>query len=512
MIEVQPASTNSAPEASDMNVHPVTRTDPKLEVARRERARKRPRLSAEWLLDGPGFAWLRFVVDLIMLALAVVAAIVGARAAKVALDGEVALYAFPLLVVALLYVRGMYKQRLVISILDSIAPVASSISVAAMACLAVVTFADPGARPAGLVARAWLFALVYVGAARVMLVSSQRRARARGLLGKATLIVGAGRVGAHVARRLEDHPEYGLRPIGFLDADPPPSLEVVDRRAPVLGAPADLERVVTERDVEHVILAFSRDRDQTLVPIVRRCDELGLQVSLVPRLYEGINERVALDHLGGLPLLALRAVDPKGWQFDIKHSFDRLGSALVLTVLSPLLLAVALGVKLSSPGAVLFRQRRVGRDGQVFDMLKFRSMRTRPRDAGSFSPAQGSAPGGVEGEDRRTRFGRLIRRTALDELPQLLNVVRGEMSLVGPRPERPEFVSLFDDDIDRYGDRHRVKSGITGWAQVNGFRGQTSLADRVEWDNFYIENWSLWLDVKILLLTVVAVVRKPPED
>jgi lipopolysaccharide/colanic/teichoic acid biosynthesis glycosyltransferase len=145
-------------------------------------------------------------------------------------------------------------------------------------------------------------------------------------------------------------------------------------------------------------------------------------------------------------------------------------------------------------------------------MLKFRSMRTRPRDAGSFSPAQGSAPGGVEGEDRRTRFGRLIRRTALDELPQLLNVVRGEMSLVGPRPERPEFVSLFDDDIDRYGDRHRVKSGITGWAQVNGFRGQTSLADRVEWDNFYIENWSLWLDVKILLLTVVAVVRKPPED
>jgi exopolysaccharide biosynthesis polyprenyl glycosylphosphotransferase len=381
-----------------------------------------------------------------------------------------------------------------------------------MACLAVVTFADPGARPAGLVARAWLFALVYVGAARVLLVTSQRRARAHGLLGKATLIVGAGRVGAHVARRLEDHPEYGLRPIGFLNADPPPSLEVVDRRAPVLGAPADLEHVVSDRGVEHVILAFSRDRDQTLVPIVRRCDELGLQVSLVPRLYEGINERVALDHLGGLPLLALRAVDPKGWQFEVKHSFDRLASALVIVLLGPVLLAVALGVKLSSPGPILFRQRRVGRDGQVFDMLKFRSMRERPKDARNFSPAQGSAPGGVEGEDRRTGLGRFIRRTALDELPQLFNVVRGEMSLVGPRPERPEFVSLFDDDIDRYGDRHRVKSGITGWAQVNGFRGQTSLADRVEWDNFYIENWSLWLDVKILLLTLVAVVRKPPED
>jgi exopolysaccharide biosynthesis polyprenyl glycosylphosphotransferase len=495
-----------------MTVQPVDRADPKLELATRERARARPRLSAEWLLDGPGFAWLRLVVDLVMLALAVAAAIVGARAAHVALDGDVALYAFPFLVVGLMYVRGMYKQQLVISILDGIAPVVSSISVAAMACLAVVTFADPAARPTGLIARAWLFALVYVGAARVLLVSSQRRARARGLLGKATLIVGAGRVGAHVARRLEDHPEYGLRPIGFLDADPPPSLEVVDRRAPVLGAPADLEHVVSDRGVEHVILAFSRDRDQTLVPIVRRCDELGLQVSLVPRLYEGINERVALDHLGGMPLLALRAVDPKGWQFDVKHSFDRLASGLVIALLSPVLLAVALGVKLSSPGPILFRQRRVGRDGQVFDMLKFRSMRERRKGARKFSPASGSAPGGVEGEDRRTGLGRFIRRTALDELPQLFNVVRGEMSLVGPRPERPEFVSLFDDDIDRYGDRHRVKSGITGWAQVNGFRGQTSLADRVEWDNFYIENWSLWLDVKILLLTVVAVVRKPPEE
>ena len=258
-----------------MRVEPAPHPDQHLGLAPR-RASVRSRLNAEWLLDGAGFGWLRFAVDLLMLALAVVAAIVGARAAKVSLDGEVALFAFPVLVVALLYVRGMYKQRLVTSILDGIAPVISSISVAAMVCIAVVAFSDPGARPAGLVARAWLFATVYVGAARVLLVSSQRRARARGLLGKPTVIVGAGRVGAHVARRLEDHPEYGLRPIGFLDADPPPGIDVVDRRAPVLGAPADLEQLVEDRGVEHVILAFSRDCDQTLVPIVRRCDELGL--------------------------------------------------------------------------------------------------------------------------------------------------------------------------------------------------------------------------------------------
>ena len=160
-------------------------------------------------------------------------------------------------------------------------------------------------------------------------------------------------------------------------------------------------------------------------------------------------------------------------------------------------------MRLSSPGPIFFRQRRVGRDGRSFDLLKFRSMRgSAAAEGGASSRAAGRAPGGVEGVDRRTRVGRFLRRTSLDELPQLLNVLRGEMSLVGPRPERPEFVELFGHDIDRYGDRHRVKSGITGWAQVHGLRGQTSLADRVEWDNYYIENWSLWLDLKILLMTV----------
>jgi lipopolysaccharide/colanic/teichoic acid biosynthesis glycosyltransferase len=166
---------------------------------------------------------------------------------------------------------------------------------------------------------------------------------------------------------------------------------------------------------------------------------------------------------------------------------------------------LALLVKFSSPGPVLFAQRRMGRDGQEFELLKFRSMRPpRPEDA-AFRPTAGSAPGGVEGADRRTPIGRFLRRSSLDELPQLFNVLKGDMSMIGPRPERPEFVELFLQDLDRYADRHRVKSGITGWAQVHGLRGQTSLSDRVEWDNFYIENWSLWLDFKILLLTLGAV-------
>ena len=234
---------------------------------------------------------------------------------------------------------------------------------------------------------------------------------------------------------------------------------------------------------------------------------MGVGVSLVPRLYESINDRATLDHVGGLPLLTLRPVDPKGWQFAIKHAFDRIFALLALVALSPVMLAVAIAVRRSSPGPILFRQRRVGRDGHEFDVLKFRTMRERTPFAAEFLLPTGVAPGGVEGEDRRTPVGRFLRSFSLDELPQFINVLRGDMSLVGPRPERPEYVERFSRYVTRYGDRHRVKSGITGWAQVNGLRGQTSIADRVEWDNYYIQNWSLRLDLRIIALTVAEVLR-----
>jgi lipopolysaccharide/colanic/teichoic acid biosynthesis glycosyltransferase len=187
---------------------------------------------------------------------------------------------------------------------------------------------------------------------------------------------------------------------------------------------------------------------------------------------------------------------------------DRVAAALALIAVAPLLLAITLAVKLGSPGPVLFRQRRIGRDGREFEMLKFRSMRVGGPDLSVDDLRPGVAPGGVEGEDRRTRVGSYLRRTSLDELPQLINVLRGEMSLVGPRPERPEFVLAFEREVGGYADRLRVKSGLTGWAQVHGLRGQTSLADRVEWDNWYIENWSPGLDLKILLMTIAAFFKR----
>ena len=195
-------------------------------------------------------------------------------------------------------------------------------------------------------------------------------------------------------------------------------------------------------------------------------------------------------------------------RFAVKAGFDQTTAVLVLLMVAPVLLLVAVATWVSLGRPILFRQVRVGRDGRLFEMIKFRSMRM-PDGAEShaFELPPDTAPGGVEGEDRRTRIGAFLRRTSIDELPQLLNVVRGEMSLVGPRPERPEFVGLFEESVHGYTERHRVKPGITGWAQVKGLRGKTSLSDRVESDNHYIENWSLWLDIKILLMTPFAVAR-----
>jgi len=201
----------------------------------------------------------------------------------------------------------------------------------------------------------------------------------------------------------------------------------------------------------------------------------------------------------------MQAPNPRGWEFLCKNLIDRAAAAVGLLLLAPVLSAVALVIKLTSPGPVLFRQRRIGRDGSAFELLKFRSMRV---GGGAWTgPVNGQAPGGIEGEDRRTPVGRLLRRTSIDELPQLWNVLCGDMSLVGPRPERPEYVERFGYEFERYHDRHRVKSGITGWAQVNGLRGKTELEDRIEWDNYYIENWTLALDFKILARTIVAVFR-----
>jgi exopolysaccharide biosynthesis polyprenyl glycosylphosphotransferase len=452
-------------------------------------------------------SWARgaLLLDAVMLAVAGLATQLGAADAGVVRLPVVWLITYGALVLLLLRLRGMYAWRLRLQALDDLRAVVTTTALAAMVVLtlrfAVAGYADDLAAQS---LRLWAFAAFYVAAGRLAFDWVQHKARRECELTRPTLIVGAGRVGRLTAQRLLDHPEFGLRPVGFVDKEP---LDERGLPVPVLGASWDLERLIEQHGVEHVVVTFSTAPSEVLLREARRCEELGVDVSLVPRLFERVTERLSVEHIGGLPLLSVRRVDPKGWQFAVKHVVDRLVAATTLLAGLPLFLLLCLGTWISVGRPIFFRQPRIGRDERPFAMLKFRSMRASAEPVVLPDLPADTAPGGVEGDDRRTRFGTFLRRTSLDELPQLLNVVRGQMSLIGPRPERPDFVRLFERNVHRYADRHRVKSGITGWAQVHGLRGKTSLSDRVEWDNYYIENWSLWLDFKILLMTVWAVRR-----
>jgi exopolysaccharide biosynthesis polyprenyl glycosylphosphotransferase len=323
-------------------------------------------------------------------------------------------------------------------------------------------------------------------------------------------VVGAGMVGRLTARRLLSDPALGLVPVGFLDDDP---LAADDETADVpVHRWEDFVAVVREQRVEHVIIAFSGAEHPRLIELAHQAWELGVSVSVVPRLFELEGERTEIEHLGGLPLVGLRPADRDSWQFRFKYALDRVVAAGLLLLALPVLLAAVAAVRLSIGAPVLFRQPRVGQDGVVFDMLKLRTLKDAPEgyeaDAAWAAEELGGETVAANAplELRVNGVTRFLRRTSIDELPQLWNVVRGEMSLVGPRPERLRYAERFGHRIYRYGDRHRVKSGLTGLAQVHGLRGQTSLSDRVEWDNHYIENWSPWLDLKILLKTPPALV------
>ena len=482
-------------------LEPTTDSAPLGSVALRPSGADRRRASSRrWLALAPA-------ADAVVLTFAVVVERLGGRAVGADNISVAWVIGFPAITIALLAAGGLYRDRLRLQLLDDLRTIAGATAIASMATIALPVLI--GAEAAGLSAqgvRLWLFATVYLTASRGGIISSVVASR-RHDAAVPTLIVGAGSVGRLIAKRLSEHREIGLNPIGFLDKEPLAAGEG-EPTLPVLGASWDLVDVVEAYGVEHVVFTFSTAPHEVMLRMVDECNRRGVRVTLVPRLFERIPRDMSVDYLGGIPLLSIRPSSPTSWRVRTKYVLDCLAGAVLLVLAAPLMLVLALAVRLSLGRPILFRQVRVGRDGRPFEMLKFRTMR-----AGGAAP-EGStpmrtdvAPGGVEGADRRTRVGAFLRRSSLDELPQLLNVVRGEMSLVGPRPERPEFVDLFREHVRRYDDRHRMKSGITGWSQVNGLRGKTSLADRVEWDNWYIENWSPWLDVKILVRTLVAVFR-----
>jgi exopolysaccharide biosynthesis polyprenyl glycosylphosphotransferase len=333
--------------------------------------------------------------------------------------------------------------------------------------------------------------------ARAVAFAAVRAARRRGVVRERTLIVGAGRQGALIGQTLREHPEFGLVPVGFVD-----SFE--DRLDPPILGPVDqLGALIDEFAVDRVIVAFGAAREPEMVRILRACDHRRVEVSVVPRFFElGVAPTGPdTDDVRGIPLVRLRRAALRTAAWRMKRAVDVVVATVVLVVTAPVMALAAVAVRLSSRGPILFRQVRVGQRGRPVEVLKFRTMEVNDDSDTTWC---------VAGDERVTRVGRILRATSIDELPQFWNVLRGDMSVVGPRPERPFFVDRFEAGIPRYGDRHRVPVGITGWAQVHGLRGgKGSIEERVRFDNFYIEHWSPWRDIVILARTLVAMWRRP---
>jgi Undecaprenyl-phosphate glucose phosphotransferase len=308
-----------------------------------------------------------------------------------------------------------------------------------------------------------------------------------------TLIVGAGDAGRALADKLLDHPATGLKPVGFADDDPLKRTEGY-RGLAVLGTTSEVTALIGAHEVDTVFLALPVEAYRTMLTILKEVGNQIVDLKVVPDLFQYVTFKAGIEDFDGLPVINLTQMPLEGWNSLVKRTMDVALSALGLVALAVLFPILALAIWLEDRGPIFYAQERMGLDGRLFRMLKFRSMRVDAEDDG--------ARWTEENDPRRTLVGAFLRQTSLDELPQLINVFKGEMSLVGPRPERPEFVSTFREKFPQYMLRHRVRAGITGWAQVHGWRGNTSLSKRIEYDLYYIENWSVGLDVKILWLTV----------
>jgi exopolysaccharide biosynthesis polyprenyl glycosylphosphotransferase len=376
----------------------------------------------------------------------------------------------------------LYRPRLALSLLDDMPALIGRALAATAAVLVVFQLlgSDLDATRMLFVATTAIALLMLTRGASYAAI---REARRRRLIAHRTVIVGDGDEGRRLAEEMHHHPEYGLRPVGYLGSDKASPADGVS----LLGHSTELARVVSDHSISVVVLALTSRPPRELVSCVRTCDSMRCDVFWVPQFLELSPVHPQMDLLWGYPLIRRRREVYGLVGRTVKRSIDVIIAAVALLAVLPLMAVCALAVRLGSDGPVLFSQRRLGVGLRSFVMIKFRTLRS--ADA---------APGPI---------GRFLRKYSLDELPQLFNVLRGEMSLVGPRPELPVFVDEFSRRYPGYRDRHRVKAGLTGWSQIHGLRGECSIEDRARFDNQYIENWSIWGDVKILLRTMTALLH-----
>jgi len=406
-------------------------------------------------------------------------------------------YLYPLAVMlplffALFQSQGLYAARRMDSSLGEASGVLRATAMGVLALAALSFFFRSYFYSRMMLGFFALMAPVAVIGVRSTIRYALRRARRSGFNLRYVLVVGSGALAESVIERIERRPDAGLRLIGVV-ADGAIGGAVLG--APVIGRYADLSSILRAQRVDQVLVALSRHELEVFEKVMAELENGLANVKIVPDLLHGYTLRSTVESLDGLPVIGLQEPALVGWGAVSKRGFDLLVAGSALVLLSPFLIAIGIAIAATSGAPIFYKQRRMGHDGRVFEMLKFRSMR---RDA------EAEGPGWTRAEDpRRTRLGGWLRKRNLDELPQLINVLRGEMSLVGPRPERPAFIEEFRREVPGYMLRHKVRAGMTGWAQVHGWRGDTSIHERVEHDLYYIQRWSFGLDLRILVMTLV---------
>jgi exopolysaccharide biosynthesis polyprenyl glycosylphosphotransferase len=456
------------------------------------------------------------ILDLVMLVLAFALGYLARR--ELPLIAPVApiqppdlLFYIPILVLqtatmlAIFFLARLYHQRRAVSRIDQAYTIAASISIGVVMTNGLTSIVLKGTDigsdyPRQMILYVWLFSIIGVLIGRELHRQLAVRLRVMGLARDRVVIVGSGEIAQALVQHIQHNPQLGYRIVGAVNG---PSVESV-AGVPIIGTPDDLPRLIDQYQVDEVIIALPDVERLELTRLVAQCQRGRVSIKIYPDLFAYMEGGMSVDELGGLPLLSVRDVALRGWKLTLKRAVDVLGATLGLIVLSPFLLLTAILVKLGSPGPAFFCQERTGLDGRPFPMIKFRSMR---------SDAEKTGPGWTtQGDPRVTRLGSWMRKHNWDEWPNLINVLLGHMSLVGPRPEQVHFVEQFQQHIPRYMERHREKSGMTGWAQVNGMRGDTSIEERIKYDLWYVEHWSIGLDIKIIIRTGLQMLLGKSEN
>ncbi len=409
------------------------------------------------------------------------------------------------MVLTIFYFSRLYHLRRAISRIDQARTVLGAVTIGAVLASGLQDLLFKGSLfeidyPRSMFFYVWMFSAVMVMLGRELFVNIRAFVRRRGLDRDNLIIIGTGKIARDITGKIKSRPELGYNIVGIVNGSS--KGRVLGVR--ILGTYSDLPVLIDTFNVQQVIIALPDAKRSELVDLITLCQRGRVDIKVYPDMFAYMAGDLNVDDLGGVPLLTVRDIALRGWRLSLKRAMDFWGALAGLILLSPLMLLTALLIRLESPGPIFYTQMRMGLDGRPFPMIKFRSMR---------QDAENHGPGWTTAADPRvTRLGRFMRRTSWDEITQLINVLLGQMSLVGPRPERPVYVQQFRVQIPRYMERHREKAGMTGWAQVNGLRGDTSIAQRTSYDLWYVENWSIWLDIKIIIRTVLQIVLRREKN